>query len=100
MKEILREALKSCIAKKDILSMQKIIVDDRSKMIIEISLSEKSRKALSSSSSFLFSIIIKLHVDVRKKIKRVFHAVVKFVFKELEQNVSNCDYKKMNIMIL
>ena len=52
MKKILREALKSFIAEKDILSMQKIIVDDHSKAIIEISLSEKSRKVFSSSSSF------------------------------------------------
>ena len=80
--------------------MQKIIVDDRSKTIIEISLSEKSRKALSSSSSLLFSVAIKLHVDAQKKVKRAFHAIVKFVFEESERNVNDCDYKKMNIMIL
>ena len=80
--------------------MQKIIVDDRSKTIIEISLSKKSRKALSSSSSLLFSAVIKLHVDARKKIKRTFHAVVKFVSEKSERNVSDCDCKKMNTMIL
>ena len=100
MKKILREALKSFIAKKNILSMQKIIVDDRSKTIIEIFLSEKSRKALSSSSSLLFFVVIKLYIDARKKIKRAFHAVVKFMFKELKRNVSDCDCKKMNTMIL
>ena len=80
--------------------MRKIIVDDRSKTIIEIFLSKKSRKTFSSSSFFLFSAVIKLHVDVRKKIKRAFYAVVKFVFKKSERNVSNYDYKKMNTMIL
>ena len=80
--------------------MQKIIVDDRLKTIIEISLLKKSRKAFSSSSSLLFFIVIKLHVDARKKIKRAFHAVVKFVFEKSKRNVSNCDYKKMNTMIL
>ena len=79
--------------------MQKIIVDDRSKAIIKTSLSEKSRKAF-SSSSLLFFVVIKLHVDARKKIKRVFHAVVKFVFKELKRNINDCDYKKMNTIIL
>ena len=80
--------------------MQRIIVDDRLKTIIEISLSEKSRKAFSSSSSLLFSVVIKLHVDARKKIKRAFHAVVKFVFEELKRNVNDCDCKKMNTMTL
>ena len=99
-KKNLREALKFFIAKKDILSVQRIIVDDRSKAIIEISLSKKSRKALSSSLFFLFFTVIKLHADARKKIKRAFHAAVKFVFKESERNVNDCDYKKMNILIL
>ena len=80
--------------------MQKIIVDNRSEAIIEIFLSEKSRKALSSSSSFLFSAVIKLHVDARKKIKRAFHAVVKFVFEKLKRNVSDYNCKKINTMIL
>ena len=80
--------------------MQRIIVDDRLKTIIEISLSKKSRKTFSSSSFLLFSVVIKLHVDARKKIKRAFHAVVKFVFEKSKRNVSNCDYKKMNTMIL
>ena len=79
--------------------MQKIIVD-RSKAIFEISLSEKSRKAFSSSSFLLFSAVIKLHVDARKKDKRAFHAVVKFMSEKSERNVSDCDYKKMNTMIL
>ena len=100
MKKILREALKSFIAKKNILLMQRIIVDDCSKAIIEIFLSKKSRKAFSLSSSFLSFVVIKLHVDVRKKIKQAFHAVVKFVSEELKQNLSDCDYKKMNTMIL
>ena len=91
-KETLRETLKLFIAKKNILSKQRIIIDDRLKTIIEISLSEKSRKAFSSSSFLLFSAIIKLHVNVRKKVKRVFHAVVKFVFEKLKRNVSDCDY--------
>ena len=80
--------------------MQKIIVDDRLKTIIEIFLSEKSRKAFSLSSSFLFFVFIELHVDARKKVKRTFYAIVKFVFKELKRNVNNCDCKKMNTMIL
>ena len=80
--------------------MQRIIVDDRSKMIIEIFLSEKSRKTFSSLSFFLFSAVIKLHVDARKKVKRAFYAIVKFVFEESERNINDCDYKKMNIMIL
>ena len=62
MKETLCEALKFFIAKKDILLMQKIIVDC-SKTIIEISLLEKSRKAFSSLSFLLFSAVKKLHVD-------------------------------------
>ena len=99
-KETLREALKFFIAEKNILSVRKIIVDDCLKTIIEISLSEKSRKTFSSSSSFLFFVVIELHVDARKKIKRAFHAVVKFVFKKSERNVSDCDYKKMNTMTL
>ena len=64
MKKTLREALKSFIAEKNILSVRKIIVDDRSKTIIEILLSKKLRKALSLSSSFLFFIVIKLHANV------------------------------------
>ena len=80
--------------------MRKIIVDDCLKAIFETSLSKKSRKAFSSLSSFLFFVVIKLHVDVRKKIKRVFHAVVKFVSEELKRNVSDCDCKKMNTMTL
>ena len=80
--------------------MRKIIVDDRLKAIIETSLSEKSRKAFLSSSSFLFSAVIKLHVDARKKVKQAFHAVVKFVSEKLKRNISDCDYKKMNTMIL
>ena len=72
MKKFLCEALKFFIAEKNILSVQKIIVDDRLKTIIEISLSEKSRKAFSSSLFFLFFIIIKLHVDVRRKNKASF----------------------------
>ena len=65
--------------------MQKIIVDDRSKAIIEISLLKKSRKALLSSSSFLLFVVIKLsYIDARKKIKQVFHAVVKFMSEELK----------------
>ena len=99
-KKTLCKALKSFIAKKDILSVQKIIVDDRLKTIIEIFLSEKSRKAFSSSSSLLSFAVIKLHINVRKKIKRTFHAVVKFVSEESKRNVSDCDYKKMNTMIL
>ena len=100
MKETLREALKFFIAEKNILSMQKIIVDHYSKTIIEISLLKKSRKAFSSSSSFLFFVVIKLHVDVRKKIKLIFHAIVKFVSEKSKQNVNDCDYKKMNTIIL
>ena len=80
--------------------MRKIIVDDHSKAIIKIFLSKKSRKAFSSSSSFLFSAVIKLYVNARKKVNRVFHAVVKFVSEELKRNINDCDYKKMNIMIL
>ena len=80
--------------------MQKIIVDDRSKAIIEIFLSEKSRKTFSSSSFLLFSAVIKLHANVRKKIKRAFHAVVKFVSEKSKRNISDCDCKKMNTMIL
>ena len=80
--------------------MQKIIVDDRSETIFEISLSKKSRKVFSSSSSLLSSAAIKLHVDARKKVKRAFHAVVKFVSEKLKRNVSDCDCKKMNTMIL
>ena len=80
--------------------MRRIIVDDRSKAIFEIFLSEKSRKAFSSSSSFLFSVVIKLHIDARKKIKRIFHAVVKFVSEKSKRNVNDCDYKKINTMIL
>ena len=80
--------------------MRKIIVDDRSEAIFETSLSKKSRKAFSSSSSFLSFAVIKLHIDARKKRKRAFHAVVKFVSEKLEQNVSDCDCKKMNTMIL
>ena len=99
-KKTLRETLKFFIAEKDILLMQKIIVDDYLKTIIEIFLSEKSRKAFSSSSFLLFFAVIKLHVDVQKKIKRAFHAVVKFVFKKLKRNVNDCDCKKMNTMIL
>ena len=100
MKKLLRETLKFFIAEKNMLLMRKIIVDDRSKTVIEISLSEKSRKAFSLSLFFLSFVVIKLYIDVRKKIKRAFHAVVKFVFKELKQNVNNCDYKKMNTIIL
>ena len=100
MKKILCEALKFFIAEKNILSVQKIIVDDHLKTIIEIFLSEKSRKAFSSSSSLLFSVVIKLHVDARKKIKRIFHAVVKFVFEKSKWNISDCDCKKINTMIL
>ena len=99
-KEILREALKFFIAEKNILSMQRIIVDDRLKMMFEIFLSEKSRKAFSSSSFLLFFAVIKLYVDARKKVKRTFHAIVKFVSEESERNISDCDYKKMNTMIL
>ena len=80
--------------------MQKIIVDDRSETIIEIFLSKKSRKALSLSSFFLFFAVIELYADARKKVKRTFHAVVKFMFKELKRNVNDCDCKKMNTMIL
>ena len=100
MKETLREALKFFIAEKNILSVQKIIVDDRSKTIIEISLLEKLRKAFSSSSFLLSSAVIKLHVDVRKKVKRAFHAVVKFMSEKSKRNVSDCDYKKMNTITL
>ena len=64
--------------------MRKIIIDDHFKIVIEISLSEKLRKAFSSSSSFLFSAVIKLHADVKKKIKQTFYAVMKFVFKKSE----------------
>ena len=99
-KEILRETLKFFIAEKDILSVQRIIVDDRLKAIIETFLSKKSRKTFSSSSSFLFFVVIKLHADARKKIKRAFYAVVKFIFKKSERNVNDCDYKKMNTMTL
>ena len=99
-KKTLYKALKFFIAKKNILSMRRIIVDDRLKTIIEISLSEKSRKAFSSSSFLLFFAVIKLHVDARKKVKRAFHAVVKFVFEESKRNVSDCDCKKMNTMTL
>ena len=80
--------------------MQKIIVDDRLKTIIETSLSKKSRKIFSSSLFFLSSAVIKLHVDARKKIKRAFYAVVKFVFKKSKRNVSDCDCKKINTIIL
>ena len=45
-------------------------------------------------------VIIKLHANVRKKIKRAFHAAVKFVFEKSKRNVNDCDCKKMNIMIL
>ena len=69
MKEIIREALKSFVAEKNILLMQKNIVNNCSEIIIEVSLLEKSRKAFSSSSSFVFSVVIKLHADVKKKIK-------------------------------
>ena len=100
MKKFLREALKSFIAEKNILSMRKIIVDDRLKTIIEISFSKKSRKAFLSSSSLLSFAVIKLHVDIRKKIKRAFYAVVKFVSEELKRNVNDCDCKKINTMIL
>ena len=65
--------------------MREIIVDDRSEAIIETSLLKKSRKIFSSSLSFLFFVIIKLHIDARKKTKRTFHAVVKFMFKELKK---------------
>ena len=100
MKKILCKALKFFIAEKNIRLMRKIIVDDRLKAIIKIFLLKKSRKALSSSSFLLFLIIIRIHVDVRKKVKRTFYAVVKFVFKKLERNINNCDCKKMNIMTL
>ena len=100
MKEILRKILKFFIAEKNILLMRKIIVDNRLKAIIEISLSKKSRKTFSSSLFFLFSVVIKLHADARKKMKRTFYAIVKFMFKILKQNVNDCDCKKMNIMIL
>ena len=100
IKKTLREVLRFFIVKKNILLMQKIIVDDHSKAIIETSLLEKSRKIFSSSSSFLSSAVIKLHVDARKKVKRAFHAVVKFVFEELKRNVNDCDCKKMNTMTL
>ena len=68
--------------------------------IIEIFLLAKSRKAFSSSSFFLFSAVIKLHADARKKIKRAFHVTVKFVFKKSKRNVNDCDCKKMNTIIL
>ena len=80
--------------------MQKIIVDDCLKTIIETFLSKKSRKTFSLSSSFLSFVVIKLYVDVRKKVKRTFHAVIKFVFEESKQNVNDCDYKKINTIIL
>ena len=99
-KETLHETLKFFIAEKNILSMRKIIVDDRLKTIFETFLSKKSRKAFSSSSFFLFFVVIKLHVDARKKVKRAFYAVVKFMFEELTRNVSDCDCKKINTIIL
>ena len=49
--------------------MRKVIVDNRFKIVIEISLSEKSRKAFLLSLFFLFFVVIKLHADVKKKIK-------------------------------
>ena len=80
--------------------MQKIIVDDRLKAIIETSLSKKSRKTFLSSLFLLFFTVIKLHVNARKKVKRVFHAVVKFVSKELKRNISDCNCKKINTITL
>ena len=64
--------------------MQKIIVDDRLKAVLKISLSKKSRKIFSSSLFFLFSVVIELQADVRKKMKQIFYAIVKFVFKKSE----------------
>ena len=96
-KKILCKALKFFVAKKNILSVQRIIVNDRSETVIEILLLEESHKAFSSSSSFLFFAVIKLHVNVKKKIKQIFHAIVKSISEELKRNVNDCDYKKMNI---
>ena len=53
-----------------------------------------------SSFFSLFSVAIKLHVDVKKKMKRTFDAIIKFIFKKLKQNVNICTCEKMNSMIL
>ena len=49
---------------------------------------------------FLFFIAMKLHINIKKKIKQIFDAIVKFVFKELKRNVNICIYGKMNFIIL
>ena len=72
--------------------MRKIIVNNRLKMIIEIFLLKKSRKAFLSSLSLLSFAVIKLHVNARKRIKRAFYAVVKFVSEESKRNINDCDY--------
>ena len=100
IKKILHEKLRSLFAKKKILSSRKIVVDDRSQIIVETFQSKQSFKTFSLSFFFLFSAAIKLHVDVKKKMKRTFDAIVKFVFKKSKQNVNTCICEKMNSMIL
>ena len=98
--KILHEKLKSFFTKKKILSLQKIIVNDCFRIIVETFQSEQLFKTFSLSLFFLFFVVIKLHVDVKKKIKRIFDIIVKFVFKESRRNVSICICEKMNSMIL
>ena len=100
VEKVLHEELKSFLAKKKILSSRKIVVDNRFQIIEETSQSEQSFKAFSLSFFFLSFAAIKLHVDVKKKMKRVFDATIKFVFKKSKRNVSICTCEKMNSMIL
>ena len=96
----LHEELKSFFAKKKILSSRKIAVDDRSRVIEKIFQSKQSFKTFSSSFFSLFFAAIKLHVDVKKKIKQTFDAIVKFIFEKSKRNVNICTCEKINSMIL
>ena len=99
-KKALHKKLKSFLAKEKILSSRKTAVDDYSRIIEEILQSKQSFKTFSSSFFFLSSAAIKLHIDVKKKMKRAFDATVKFVFEESKRNVSICTCEKVNSMIL
>ena len=99
-KEILHEELKSFFAEKKILLLRKAAVDDCPWIIEETSQSKQSFKTFLSSFFFLFSAAIKLHVDVKKKMKRTFDAIIKFVSEKSKRNISTCTCEKMNSMIL
>ena len=98
--KILHKELKSFLAKEKILSSRKTVADDRFRIIEKILQSKQLFKAFSSSFFSLSFTAIKLHVDVKKKMKRTFNMIVKFVFKKSKRNVNICICEKMNSMIL